>query len=313
MKAHSRIFSFSRKWPISSNCNVAIHTKKRLLTIRRITTGEAVMRNLRISMDNSAAVQSKPGGEMNSKRTTRGLFCSPDLKELYSKKYDEKMQQWRTLGAINKARNIECMVESVRSDIDSVLEVGCGTGAVLAQVAARKIGTRFTGIEIGTERSQQQNDGDLFIRGYDGETIPYEERSFDLVYATHVLEHVLDERGFLSEVRRVSRRYIYIEVPCELHLRTTRRALQTSLDIGHINAYTPDSFALQLETSGLVVKKLKVFAHSYAMHRFSSPAWRAMLKTALRSGLLRVSESIASKVFTYHCGVLCEPGPLLSI
>jgi SAM-dependent methyltransferase len=237
----------------------------------------------------------------------------PDLKELYSKKYDERMQQWRTLGAIDKGRNIECMIESLRSEIGSVLEVGCGTGAVLAQVAARKIGTQFTGVEIGTERPQQPKQGDLCIRGYDGETIPYDDRSFDLVYATHVLEHVTDERGFLDEIRRVARRYIYIEVPCELHLRTTRRALQGTLNIGHINAYTPDSFALQLETSGLRVRKLRVFDHTYAVHRFSSPAWRAMLKTAVRGGLLRLSESMASKVFTYHCGALCEAGPLLSI
>jgi SAM-dependent methyltransferase len=242
-----------------------------------------------------------------------GFFHLPDLKKLYSKKYDEKMQEWRTLGAIDKSRNIECMIESVRSEIESVLEVGCGTGAVLTQVAARKIGSRFTGIEIGTERPQQPKHENLCIRAYDGETIPYEDRSFDLVYATHVLEHVTDERGFLGEIRRAARRYIYIEVPCELHLRTTRRALQQTLYIGHINSYTPDSFALQLETSGLRVRKLRVFDHSYAVHRFSSPAWLAMLKTAARGGLLRLSESMAPKVFTYHCGALCEPGPLLSI
>lgn len=264
-------------------------------------------------MNTVAAAHREPEGEMKSKGATRGLFSLPDLKELYSKQYAEEMQQWRALGAIDKGRNIEYMVGSVRPAIDSVLEVGCGTGAVLAQMAARKIGSRFTGIEIGTERPQEPKNAGLCIHGYDGQTIPYEDRSFDLVYATHVLEHVMDERRFLGEIRRVSRRYIYIEVPCELHLRTTRRALQETLNIGHINAYTPDSFALRLETSGLRVMNLKVFDHSYAVHRFTSPAWRAMLKTAARRGLLNVSAWMASKVFTYHCGALCEPGPLLSI
>jgi len=263
-------------------------------------------------MSAQPGLDNKEEALVSRKDGTAGLFRSPDLKELYSKKYDDKMQQWRTLGAIDKARNIECMVGSVRAAIESVLEVGCGTGAVLQQVAARKIGTRFTGIEIGTERSVQTQLGGLHIHGYDGQAIPYHDQSFDLVYATHVLEHVMDERRFLGELRRVSRRFIYIEVPCELHLRTTRRALQETLNIGHINAYTPDSFALQLETSGLVVRKLQVFDHSYAVHRFSSPAWRAILKTAARRGLLSLSESIACRVCTYHCGALCEPGPLLS-
>lgn len=250
---------------------------------------------------------------MTPKHTAAGVFRSPDLKELYSQKYDERMSHWRIIGAVDKARNIEGMVASVRSTIDSVLEVGCGTGAVLEQLAARKIGTRFTGIEIGTERSQDPHRSTLHIHGYDGQTIPYDDKSFDLVYATHVLEHVMDERRFLGEIRRVSRRFIYIEVPCELHLRTTRRALQQTLDIGHINSYTPDSFALQLETSGLLIKDFKVFDNSYAMHRFSSPAWRAIVKTAARRGLLSLSESIACRIFTYHCGALCEPGPLLNI
>lgn len=250
---------------------------------------------------------------MTSNSTPDFLFRCPDLKELYSRKYDDRTTQWRAICAIEKAGNVESMVADKRGSIEHVLDVGCGTGAVLEQLAAKKIGICFTGIEIGTERSQHQGSKDFQIRGYDGQKIPYGDKSFDLVYATHVLEHVTDERGFLSELRRVSRRFVYVEVPCELHLRSSRRLLQQSLDIGHINFYTPASFALQLETSGLIVKDFKVFDHPYAIHRFSSPAWRAILKSAARRGLLSLSKSMASRMFTYHCGALCEPGPLLSI
>jgi SAM-dependent methyltransferase len=242
-----------------------------------------------------------------------GFFRCPDLRELYSKKYDDRMTRWRALCAIDKARNIEYMVGALRSSIHDVLDVGCGTGAVLEQLAARNIGCRLTGIEIGTERSQAQPCKNLQIHSYDGQTIPFGDKSFDLVYATHVLEHVTDERGFLCELRRVSRRFVYVEVPCELHLRSSRRALQQSLDIGHINAYTPDSFVLQLETSGLVVQKRKVFDQHYAIHSFISPPWVAAIKSATRKGLLALSETLACRIFTYHCGALCEPGALLEI
>jgi ubiquinone/menaquinone biosynthesis C-methylase UbiE len=242
-----------------------------------------------------------------------GFFRCPDLRELYSKKYDDRMTRWRALCAIDKARNIETMLGTVRSTIQDVLEVGCGTGAVLEQLAARNVGCRLTGIEIGTERSQAQSGKNLQIHSYDGETIPCDDKSFDLVYATHVLEHVTDERGFLCELRRVSRRFVYVEVPCELHLRSSRRALQQSLDIGHINAYTPDSFVLQLETSGLVVQKRKVFDQHYAIHSFISSPWVAAIKSSTRKGLLALSETLACRVFTYHCGALCEPGALLEI
>jgi SAM-dependent methyltransferase len=246
---------------------------------------------------------------------TTEFFRCPDLKELYSEKFGGRgplADKWQAVCAVDKASHIEYMVAGLRPPMDSVLDVGCGNGAVLQQLAEKKIGNHFAGLEVGTELSQHCRE-DLHIHGFDGRTIPYEDKSFDLVYATHVLEHVTDERGFLKELRRVSRRYVYVEVPCELHLRSSRRALQRTLNIGHINAYTSESFALTLETSGLRVDGIKLFEHRYAAHRVLSPAWLAMLKFVTRKAMLSLGESAASRVFTYHCGALCRPGPLPGI
>jgi SAM-dependent methyltransferase len=239
---------------------------------------------------------------------TMTSFRVPKLAELYSRPYTEDMQAWRTAGAHDKVANLLELVEPVRGQIKRVLEVGCGTGAVLAMLSGH-LGTELVGIDVGAQRDRESRPSIRF-QEYDGTNVPFADETFDLVYATHVLEHVLDERGFLRELRRVSGRYIYVEVPCELHARTSGAALQRSLDIGHINAYTPESFALTLETSGLRIRRLAVFDRSYAVHRFHASAPKAIAMTAIRRALLRASPTLASRVFTYHASAICERGEL---
>jgi len=108
---------------------------------------------------------------------------------------------------------------------------------------------------------------------YDGEVLPFAETFVrpGLCQSRHRARAKIPGR-LLREIARVARRFIYVEVPCELHLRTTRRALQRTLDIGHINAYTPESLQLLVETSGLNLESIRVFDHSLAVHRFSCVA-----------------------------------------
>ena len=139
---------------------------------------------------------------------------------------------------------------------------------------------------------------------YDGKKIPFPDKSFDFVYATHVLEHVLDERGFLAELSRVARFLVYVEVPCEIHMRTNFKSLQRTLAIGHVNAYTPETFALTLETSGLRVMRLGLFEQDLPLQPLSI---KNAIKALIRKTLLAANEKLASRVFTYHCGALCLP------
>jgi SAM-dependent methyltransferase len=159
----------------------------------------------------------------------------------YEGEYSDTELQWRRVCAIDKAQNLKELLGA--RPAGSVLEVGCGTGAVLAAVKRAGVGTRHVGVDMA-DPGAHMDDGarDLDIKAYDGTRLPFPDGSFDLVYCSHVIEHVPDPRGLLAEIRRVARGVIYLEVPCELHVRTTRDALQRTLDIGHINAYKRRTF-----------------------------------------------------------------------
>jgi SAM-dependent methyltransferase len=230
-------------------------------------------------------------------------FHPPPLNAHYEGAYDERTLAWRRLGAADKARNLLRLLAGERAE--DVLEVGCGTGALLAELARARVGRRHVGVDVADPAAHRDPDAAaLDLRVYDGHTLPFAARSFDLVLASHVIEHVPEPRRLLAEMARVAARWIYVEVPCELHLRTSHRALQQSLDIGHINAYTPESFQLLLETSGLEVARIALFDHSFAIHRFGGGWLRSAFKAAVRGATLALSPRLAGRLFTYHCGAL---------
>jgi SAM-dependent methyltransferase len=221
----------------------------------------------------------------------------------YEGSYSASAMEWRRVGAADKARNVERMVSG--HSVASVLEVGCGTGAVLAEIARRGVGSRHAGIDWADPSQHADVEASsLDLRSYDGTTIPFEDGAFDLVFATHVVEHVQDPRTFLRELARVSRSLIYVEIPCEMTVRLRRAAVQSALDTGHINAYSPEHFLILLQTAGLDVVDLRLFDHSLDVHAFGTSRAAGRLRQAVRATALRFNPLLASRLFCYHCGAL---------
>lgn len=233
------------------------------------------------------------------------LFRVPEYNVHYEGAYDERGLLWRRLGAIDKADNIAFLLAGEK--VESVLEFGCGTGAVLSQVAKIGVGVRHVGVDLADPSLHRDaNAAAMDLRRIDAGNLPFDDRSFDLVYASHVIEHVPDPRAALAEIARVARKWVYVEVPCELHLRSNHADLQRTLDIGHINAYTPESLQLLLESCRLPVKRLGLFDHSLDVHSFGKGRLRGAVKYGLRRSLLTVAPVLASRIFTYHCGALVQ-------
>ncbi|MFQ3452225.1 class I SAM-dependent methyltransferase [Bradyrhizobium sp. UFLA01-814] len=237
-------------------------------------------------------------------------FCVGQHNAHYEGVYSAQERDWRRVCAVDKADHIAGLLGPAAAKVGNVLEVGCGTGAVLARLSAIGVGRDFTGIDVIDPATNLEIDGAASApfrwSSYDGATIPFADGSFDLVYASHVLEHVPEPRALLYELARVSRDFIYVEVPCELHARTSRGALQSTLDIGHINFYTPDTFRLLLETVGLKVKDFGTWDHSLPVHAFHSSRMKGLAKSIVRKSLLSVSPGFATRLATYHCGAICR-------
>ena len=91
---------------------------------------------------------------------------------------------------------------------DLVLDVGCGFegyGSVNVDICC---GTENVDLDGSVRVSRTRN---LFIA--DGCSLPFRDDTFDLVYSSHVIEHVANPFLFLRELVRVSRDKIVVRCP----------------------------------------------------------------------------------------------------
>ncbi|GAB1455423.1 hypothetical protein MASR2M48_07300 [Spirochaetota bacterium] len=86
----------------------------------------------------------------------------------------------------------------------SILEIGCATGALLSTF--KEAGWNATGIELGPSMAAYARSvfGLNIIEGTI-ESAQLPDESYDVVMATHLIEHLNDPRSFLKEARRLMR------------------------------------------------------------------------------------------------------------
>jgi SAM-dependent methyltransferase len=97
-------------------------------------------------------------------------------------------------------------------DINSVLEVGCGSGRSLEWIHARAPHVQLSGVELSTEllnlAKSKLPDADL--RADNAEALSLPDGSCDLVLATAVMHHADHPRDVIREMFRVARKAVLI-------------------------------------------------------------------------------------------------------
>jgi SAM-dependent methyltransferase len=121
------------------------------------------------------------------------------------KDYYEEL--WRRLPPDLAPPDLELRREFLLREVrpgDRALDLGCGEGLFTAELA--RAGTSALGVEVAPaalRRAQAQHAGLEFRLAPIEGPLPLEDNSFELVWASEVIEHVADTAGWLSEVRRV--------------------------------------------------------------------------------------------------------------
>jgi 2-polyprenyl-3-methyl-5-hydroxy-6-metoxy-1,4-benzoquinol methylase len=145
-----------------------------------------------------------------------------------------------------------------------MLDIGCSTGDWAGYWSDK--GWRCSGIDIDREHIQMSRDRGIDAKYCDlnKESIPFEDQSFDLIFAGEVIEHLIDTDSFLSELHRCLRPggHALITTPNLVSFENRVRILFGIYPIwvnynlsgpGHVRAYSPRVLKKQLKEHGFEV------------------------------------------------------------
>jgi SAM-dependent methyltransferase len=242
-----------------------------------------------------------------------------DLARFYDESYRRASAEgdhhalWRQLSARGKADHAIQLCERAGLYPGRIAEIGCGDGALLAELGARGLAGELHGFEVSEEAARiargRGTPGLTGVTVYDGTRLPADDGAFDVAILSHVLEHVPDPAIVLGEAARVARA-VLIEVPLEANLsasRTTKR--EGAAEIGHLQALDRGAVRSLVAAAGLTVRDELLDPLPLEVHTFFAPAGmpraRATTKAALRRGLFALSPSLAERTFTLHYACLC--------
>ena len=113
-------------------------------------------------------------------------------------------------------------IQGIVNDYESVLEIGASTGFNLNTF--KKKGKKVFGVEPSfrnKETAKKLYNIDLYTGMYEDFFIENNEEVFDLIILSHVLEHIINPKQFISKIKKQNNKYLYIEVPSfEIQLKS---------------------------------------------------------------------------------------------
>jgi SAM-dependent methyltransferase len=240
-------------------------------------------------------------------------------KQFYENAYAQignSVLHWRETGGTIKARNVVEIVGAL--PVRTVLDIGSGTGAVLANLAKLGFGEQYWAVDIAEQaislvRQRQDIPGLAEARTFDGSHLPYQDGQFDLAILSHVVEHLEDPQPLVREAARVAR-YLAIEVPLEdnlyTHLKVDWFGSRYREEIGHIQWFNWSAFRSVLEQHcGLDVIRMQMVYlpdEMYYLRKRGVALGLTFAFLGIRKALRMLPDRLYTRLLTDHCIALAR-------
>jgi hypothetical protein len=155
--------------------------------------------------------------------------------------YLKKNPTWDIEDSPWKAKNVLRLISSIDLKPSSICEVGCGAGAILAELRPHFQGTEIFGFDIAPDAAAFWNDyTNKNIKFYLGDFFELNVRRYDVLLLLDVIEHLQNPFEFLSRLRDFADYFIF-HIPLDLSAITVLREmplLHARNKVGHVYYFT---------------------------------------------------------------------------
>ncbi len=177
---------------------------------------------------------------------------SEGQREAYDRYYRKTYLDW-SFNVRGKARSFSAIARLAGLQMNrvDVLDIGFGAGAMLLcfDPSSRIIGLDYSRTAVDRMRRLAKRRGfqDSHFKTWDGmhTPLPYPEASFDVVIASHILEHLADDGVMIAEARRLLRvgGHLVVMVPLDDPVNLVRNR-------DHLRIYSADTMKRLLTGAG---------------------------------------------------------------
>jgi ubiquinone/menaquinone biosynthesis C-methylase UbiE len=208
--------------------------------------------------------------------------------------YDASWSKWTDMKQFGPmSRHVRRLSLEILKKLDfmSVLDAGCGEGSFLSALKVLRPELLTSGVDISSVAIEHARkllpDTTFYVADLAQEVI---EKTFDLVTAIDVIEHIPDDLSFLRTIRRMTDKYFFV---CTLigKMRPFEKR------VGHVRNYTEKGLIEKMHASGFRVVLVKKWGFP-----FYSPLYRNILQYLPESaytGKFSFSKKISSALLYF--------------
>lgn len=135
----------------------------------------------------------------------------------YYKLQEEEAGEWSGGWADQMIEALCWYINNYSRHGDTLLDIGCNTGRSLYHIRDNYPNINAFGVDLIKSKIESAKEKGLNAIEMDMHNLKFSDKSFNLVFMSHVIEHSLDPKKVIAEAIRVAKNYVFIICPIEDH------------------------------------------------------------------------------------------------